>query len=109
MSEAPAFMTQAVTGWLAGLPSGQFAAWGDAEAPIAPHLLGQYHPLAIRFVRGQMAPADHQRLATAGDPEWTALMDHLLAVRPDDGMVAFAHRAWFFRELAACRDQFLRV
>ena len=109
MSAAPAFLTDAVTGWLAGLPPGQFQAWGDAEAPIAPALLGQYHPLAIRFVRGQLRPADRAQLEQAGPSAWTAIMDHLLAVRPADGMVAFAHQGWFFRELAACRDQFLRV
>jgi len=109
VTPAPRFMVDAVVGWLDGLPPGQFEALAEREGPVAPALIAQWPSWQIRFARGLLGTAETENLRRADATVWSAVLDELLQRRPQAGLVAWAHRDWFYSELDACRDLFLRA
>lgn len=100
-----------MTGWVTGWIDEQDPVWLQqqiaAEANLAPALMQKYPPVARRFARGYLGDAMVRGLQQAGDAEWQAVVDALCQTRPQWGMAFWRHEAWFYRQLAAARDQFL--
>lgn len=109
MPEASAaeWMAGLVIQWMDGMPWPELERTIVEEQPLADQLLRRYPPVARRFARGFLTPAQVTALEQAGPAEWAAVVDHLLRVRPHIGAAVWAHEQWFYAQLDRARTQFL--
>lgn len=107
MVTAPQWMVDVVVGWLDSLPPGELDRLATAEAPVADQLLARYPAWQRRFARGYLGEAGLRELRQAGPAEWRAVVDAVLATRPEAGLVLWAHEVWFISQLDRARTLFL--
>ncbi len=104
---APDLLREAVLSWLAGKSPEDLRGRAERGVDLVADLRREFSPWQITL--GQILAGEQGRRALAAmtGADFEPLIDEALQRWPAHGLVLWAHRDWFLRQVLAVRDAFI--